>query len=71
MKAVENVLSEPPIPTLAELAHDGLYLVAYCPICDKSERAKIDYPGQPRNNIASVLKIRAHMQQRHRRKLNL
>lgn len=56
------------IPTLLEVNRDGIYLVAYCPVCDKLEKAKVEYAGQPRHSVASVAKIRRHLQQRHRRK---
>jgi len=60
-------LNLPMIPTLVEVNRDGLYLVAYCPVCDKSEKAKVEYAGQPRHNVASVVKIRQHLAKRHRR----
>ena len=65
----DNVTTDlPVIPTLVEVNRDGIYLVAYCPVCDKSEKAKVEYAGQPRHSVASVAKIRRHLQQRHRRK---
>lgn len=67
MSPAEKVPSQlPVIPTLAEMNRDGLYLVAYCPVCDKSEKAKVAHAGQPRESVDSVIKIRAHLQRRHR-----
>jgi len=62
-------VSLPVIPTLLETGKDGLQVVAYCPVCDKSERSKVDYPGQPRSSVASVARIRAHWEKRHGRKV--
>jgi hypothetical protein len=67
-RPMNDVDSPSVIPTLAEVNPDGLYLIAYCPFCDKSEKAKVTYPGQPREDVACVGKIRAHMQSRHRQK---
>lgn len=68
MPSTDQVSSvQPVIPTLVEVTKDGLYLVAYCPVCDKSEKAKVEYPGQSRHSVASVAKIRAHLQTRHRK----
>ena len=64
-RPVNDAGTPPTIPTLAEARKDGLYLVAYCPFCDKSEKAKVAYPGQPRESVACVAKIRAHVQSRH------
>lgn len=67
MDATDAISTTPSvIPTLAEVNHDGLYLIAYCPFCEKSEKAKVAYPGQPRDNVASVAKIREHLEKRHR-----
>jgi hypothetical protein len=63
----ETTAQSPVIPTLVETSKEGLYLVAYCPVCDKSEKSKVEFPGQPREAAASVLKIRAHWNQRHGR----
>jgi hypothetical protein len=69
MPTAKNLSSAPPvIPTLVEVNQDGLYLRAYCPLCDKSEQAKVEYLGQPRQSVASVARIRAHLQKRHRRR---
>ena len=67
MNAAEEIPPQlPVIPTLVEVNRDGLYLVAYCPVCDKSEKAKVAYAGQSRESVDSVIKIRAHLQRRHR-----
>ena len=67
MNAAEKSPPQSPvIPTLVEVNRDGLYLVAYCPVCDKSEKAKVAYAGQARESVDSVIKIRAHLQRRHR-----
>lgn len=57
----------PTIPTLVEVGKDGLYVVAYCPVCDKSERSKVAYAGQPRASVDSIARIRAHWQKKHRK----
>ncbi len=67
-RPVNDAGTPPAIPTLAEVNQDGLYLIAYCPFCDKSEKARVAYPGQPRESVACVAKIRAHVQSRHRQK---
>ena len=69
MNPAEKTSLPPPtpvIPTLVEVKPDGLYLVAYCPVCDKSEMAKVKYAGESRERVDSVIKIRAHLQRRHR-----
>lgn len=69
MQTTETRSAAPPvIPTLVEVNEDGIFLRAYCPICDKSETAKVEYPGQPRDSVASVSKIRAHLRKQHRKR---
>lgn len=70
METPTTISSAPPaIPTLVEVNERGLFVRAYCPICDKSETSKVEYPGQPRDTVASVAKIRVHLQKRHRKNL--
>lgn len=55
------------IPTLLDIKHDGVYVIAFCPLCDSEEKSRIEYPGQPRHGAASVARIRAHLRLRHRK----
>ncbi len=55
------------IPTLVEVKGDGAYVFAYCPLCDKEEKSKLDHPGQPRDGAASIARIRAHIRSQHRK----
>ena len=55
------------IPTLLEMKSDGLHVSAFCPLCDKEEKSKVEVPGQPREESASVSRIRAHLRQQHRK----
>lgn len=53
------------IPTLREQKRDGIYINAFCPFCDLSEKSKIEHPGHAQDEAASVAKIRAHIRERH------
>jgi hypothetical protein len=53
------------IPTLLEQKPDGIYVNAFCPLCDKAEKSKVQHPGQTRDEAASVARIRAHIRERH------
>ena len=53
------------IPTLLEQKPDGIYINAFCPLCDKAEKSKVERPGQARDDAPSVARIRAHVRERH------
>ena len=55
------------IPTLLDTKPDGLYVSAFCPLCDKEEKSKVEVPGQPREGSTAVARIRAHLRQQHRK----
>jgi hypothetical protein len=53
------------ISTLLDKRADGIYGVAFCPICDKDEETRDQGNGQ-RAVAASIVKIRNHIRSRHR-----
>lgn len=53
------------IPTLLEQKPDGIYINAFCPLCDKAEKSKVERPDLARDDAVSVARIRAHIRERH------
>lgn len=53
------------IPTLLEQKPDGIYIHAFCPLCDVADKSKVQHTGQARDEAASVARIRAHLRERH------
>ncbi|HEU5396651.1 MAG TPA: hypothetical protein VFV81_05750 [Verrucomicrobiae bacterium] len=53
------------IPTLLEKRNDGVYALAYCPICDQVVETHDGGKGQQYALIGSIDKIQRHMKLNH------
>ena len=55
------------IGTLVDQQRDGLFVVAFCPICDRTEQAPAaDEQSREYAAAASIAKIRIHIKNTHR-----
>lgn len=54
------------IPTLLDKKRDGIYGIAYCPICDRAEESHDQGNGGGFAVARSVDKVRKHMRTKHR-----
>ena len=54
------------ISILFDRRKDGIYSIAFCPICDKAEESHDQGKGRDHAASASIAKIRSHMRLRHR-----
>ena len=53
------------IPTLADKKREGLVIIAYCPICDRTEEAPDDGRGREHVAAAAIAKIKIHIRRDH------
>ena len=54
------------IPTLLDRRRDGIYGIAFCPICDQSVETCEQGNGQKHAMTISIAKVHKHMRTRHR-----
>jgi hypothetical protein len=54
------------IPTLLDKRSDGIYIIAFCPICDKAEESPDCGNEQNQAATDSIRKVRRHMLLKHR-----
>jgi len=54
------------ISTLLDKKRDGIYGIAFCPICDKAEESHDQGKGQTHAVTVSIAKVRKHMRLDHR-----
>ncbi len=53
------------IPTLANRKPDGLVIIAFCPICDRTAEAPDDGGSREHVAAAAIAKIQIHIRQAH------
>jgi hypothetical protein len=54
------------ISTLLDKRSDGIYGIAFCPICDKAEESHDQGKGQDHAVTISIAKVRSHLHLKHR-----
>jgi hypothetical protein len=54
------------ITTLVDYSRRGRYILAYCPVCDHCEEARVVDDDQHGAEAASIQQVRLHIRRRHR-----